>query len=98
MVVLRVTRADSMPSRVTLGVDFAQSLIAHVGIDSRGIKPAVAKQLLNHPQVSTVVEHVSSARVPKQVASTVARHSDGIKITADHVPHRPQTATLDIYS
>ncbi len=61
LVLLGVARADSAASWLALRVDPAQALVAHVGIYCRGVKPAMAKKILDYPQVRTVVQHMCRA-------------------------------------
>ena len=85
-----------MAPRVALRMDSAQALVAYVGINCRGVKPAMAKKILDYPQVSTVVEHVRGACMPQQMASSAVGHSDGVEIAPDQMTYRAKTEPVTV--
>jgi hypothetical protein len=52
------------------GVDFEQLIDGDFGVDLGGVQSGMAEQLLNEPDVSSVVVHVGGTGVAKQVATS----------------------------
>ena len=58
-------------------MDFAQLHDGHIGVDLRGVKTGVAKQLLDVTDVGAVLQHVRGARMTKLMAGAGSAKGGG---------------------
>jgi len=77
-------------------MDFAQLNDAHVGVDLGGIEPGMTEHLLDEPDVGPVLQHVSCATVPKQVAGAAAPDVGGGDSPPDPVADKAAGQPLTI--
>ena len=66
------------------GVNFLELFDADLGVNGRGVEFFVTKQLLDEPDVSSVLQHVRGARVPQNVATAFAFQSGFFQPGGDH--------------